>query len=358
MPLCTLHIGLPKSGSTSVQSTIFANRARLAKLGIYVPEASTSGYRRADHHLLAWDILGRTTHAGIEGSLEALKAELARRTPEHVLITSEYFQEQMHRVSYLESLRDLFAGLGYRLRLIAYVRPQPDYINSNYAQNVKLLLNKLGINTYVERALKLRRFDYTRLLLPSLGVKDIEIVYRPFNQEVLARGISHDFLATLGLDQRAIAGMEIPPMENISPGPKTLALCLAISRRLEKRNIVLDDDARNRASRVLQDMGGHMGWNATRFTGISKLNARRMQLRFAAGNDEFAAAAWSIRWTDVFGQACWTPPPYNAFHPKKASPADKDEFKDAIDTAWKLLKFGKYDAQTPVAPMRSVSSAS
>ncbi len=358
MHLCTLHIGLPKSGSTTIQSMIFANRTRLARHGVYVPEASTNGYRNAHHHMLAWEILGRTTRKDAQGNIEALKSELTlRRTPGHILITSEYFQERLHRKPYLEGLRDLFAAMGYRLRIVAYVRPQPDYINSNYAQNVKLLFNKQGVDLFVRRALKLGRYDYTKLLLPVLELDGIETVYRPFNRETLERGISKDFLATIGLNESAIAGMKISMIENTSPGPKTLAVCLAVSRRLAKLGIVLDDDDRNRASRTIQDLGEQMGWNAVKFSGISKHNARLIQKRFATSNDEFASAVWDRKWDEVFGENCWSPAPYNVFHPNKSAGQERIEFKRATQTAWKLLKFDKFGKPDRIAAVRPVPNA-
>ena len=340
MPLCTLHIGLPKSGSTSIQSMIFANRTRLAKHGIYVPETSTNGYRRADHHMLAWEIIGKSAPDDVAGHREALKSELARRrNPEHILITSEYFQDKLRSAPYLEGLRDDFAAMGYRLRMLAYVRPQPEYINSNYAQNVKLLFNNMPANEYVQRSLHLGRYDYKKHLLPAFALDGIDVVYRPFNREIMKRGICVDFLATLGLDEQAISGFKLPTIENATPGPRTLALCLAISRRLAVEGIILDADDRNRASRMLQEMGDHLGWNAVKFAGISKGGVERLRERFIAGNDEFAAAVWQQSWQDVFGDDCWNPPPYNVFHRNKVAEQDKLEFRRALTTAWKLLEF-------------------
>ncbi len=342
MPLCTLHIGLPKSGSTSIQSMIFANRKQLARHGIYVPEASTNGYRRADHHMLAWEFIGKSAPRDVEGHREALKSELVRqRNPDHILITSEYFQDKLGSVPYIENLRAYFAALGYRLRIVAYVRPQPEYINSNYAQNVKLLFNKLGISEYVERSLNLDRFDYQKHLLPAFLVGGIDVVYRPFNRKIMERGIGADFLNTLGLDDQAIAGMRLPTVENVSPGPKTLALCLAISRRLAREGIELDDDNRYKASRVLQDLGDDLDWNAVKFAGITRKAAQRMRRRFITGNDKFAAAVWQQSWHEVFGDDCWTPPPYNVFHRNKVDEDDKSEFNCILKSAWKLLEFDK-----------------
>lgn len=346
MPLCTLHIGLPKSGSTTIQSMIFSNRTRLLRQGIYVPEASTNGFRRADHHMLAWEIIGKTSAGSVQNHWDALKSELARRgNPEHVLITSEYFQEKLRSVSYIEGLRDRFAALGYRLRLIAYVRPQPEYVNSNYAQNVKLLFNTQGILKYVRRSLQIGRYDYARHLLPAFSVDGLDVVCRPFNRETVQRGICMDFLATLGLDEGASGTMKLPTIENASPGPRTLALCLAIARALEHRNIVLADDERSRSSRAIQDFGEHMGWNAQKFSGVSKRNAQLMRWHFTAGNDAFAAAAWQKSWSDVFGEECWTPPPFNVFFRNRATGEDRSEFNNAVKTVWNMLGFDRYDTR-------------
>ena len=38
MKILYLHIGMPKTGTSSIQDTLFANRENLRKYGIYYPD--------------------------------------------------------------------------------------------------------------------------------------------------------------------------------------------------------------------------------------------------------------------------------------------------------------------------------
>ncbi len=318
---------------------MLANDANLASQGIYIPKVSELG-EYPSHHMLARMIVSRKPAS----AFKELAAELASAgKPEHILISSEAFQTRLDRPRYVKRLRDSFAALGYRLRIVAYIRPQVGYLNSSYSQDCKIFETRLAINDYVARALALTRYDYERLLLPATGVKDIEVIYRPFNSEVLEAGIATDFLSLLGLGEAAIAGLEIPPAKNVSPGPRTVAACLEISRRLSAGGIVLDQASRGRASRAIERLGDRLGWNQARFSGIGPALAEMIRERFAKGNDVFAARVWNRSWEDVYGAHSWTPAPLNAFERETASRRQASEFDKIVERTWRLIKDGNVD---------------
>jgi len=48
-----VHIGLPKTGTSYLQRTLWRNRAELARVGVYLP-----GERRLAQRYAVWDLLG------------------------------------------------------------------------------------------------------------------------------------------------------------------------------------------------------------------------------------------------------------------------------------------------------------
>ncbi len=338
MRTCHLHIGLHKTGSTTLQTMILANHARLAAHGIYVPRTRTDGYARA-HHQLAWELLGQKTRDVAAGGFDELRTELAARAmPDDILVSSEDFEWCLASRPRLRRLRNVFTEMGYRLRLIAYVRPQIASINSVYAQVTKTLSNTAGFEAFVADAIGLRRFDYASALLPLLDMKRIEVAFLPFNREAVKRGISQDFLAALGLDEAAIAGMDIPDAKNVRPGPKTVAACRELACRLADSGIALDPVSRRLASRAVLRLSEQSNWNETGFSGIGAVEAETMRKHFAEGNAVFAQRVWNRSWEDVYGADCWTAPPLSTFERETADPRDASDFDHVVEGAWRRLK--------------------
>jgi hypothetical protein len=66
-----LHVGLPKTGTTYLQSTLWANRDRLASTGCLIPGSARSSMWRA-----ASDVLGRRPRAADEPTVEGAWSEV------------------------------------------------------------------------------------------------------------------------------------------------------------------------------------------------------------------------------------------------------------------------------------------
>ncbi len=341
MPICTLHIGLPKTGSTSIQTTILTNRSRLAGHGIYVPQTGTDGLRH-NHHEIALEFLKSREQVAPGGLLDALRGELEDAGhPGHVLISAESLHARLHNPHYVARLRDAFSAMGYGLRLIAYLRPQVAYINSFYSQDSKYLTNTLDVDAFVTRALSVNRYNYRALLMPAFRMEGVETIYRPFNREIVESGVVEDFLAALGLDATAIGAMTISPPRNISPGPKSVAAFVELGRRVSAHGIDLSLSDRREVRRAVLKLGDRLKWNQNGFSGINATQAQSIRDRFAKGNDVLASKVWSRRWEAVFGADCWTPAPYSAFDRAKASGPEAGEFDDIVERVWHSLKDGK-----------------
>ncbi len=344
MRLCTLHIGLPKAGSSSIQDAMAVNRPRLAANGIYIP-AAAEATPTLQHHIVAMQLVGRHLKPAPTSPLGKLATELRRAGyPEHILMSSEFFQAVLRRQAYVERLRDTFGAMGYRVRLIGYLRPQVPFIDLAYSQQSKALQNTLDVEDFIAQALDNPSYDFRRLLAAGADTDGVDIEFRAFNRAVLERGVVQDFLLALGLDAATVATMKLPPPRNVRPGPKTVAACIEIARRLAADAVELDRDARSIASRAVLKLGDRQGWNASSFSGISATQAERIRKRFAGDNDVFSNTVWSKPWNEVFGEDCWCPAPLNMFDRAGANAQELVAFDATVECVWRLLRDGKLDA--------------
>jgi hypothetical protein len=82
-----LHIGLPKTGTSYLQSALSRSRERLAAEGVLVP-----GDRRNAHTLEVWDLFGRRPRGAeqdVSGAWDAMVAAVSAWTGSHAVISSE-----------------------------------------------------------------------------------------------------------------------------------------------------------------------------------------------------------------------------------------------------------------------------
>jgi len=113
-----VHIGLAKTGTTSLQHAVHRRRAECAAAGLHVP-----GSRHHDHRLAAYDLLGRRIEGQLDvvpGSLRRLVTDIGAADAPRALISEELLAVARprqvrrlvralapHRVEVVVGLRDL-----------------------------------------------------------------------------------------------------------------------------------------------------------------------------------------------------------------------------------------------------------
>ena len=136
-----LHIGVHKTGSTSLQATLDAARKALQSHDVLYP-ATGQG---AAHHQAAWAVTGRTFGFGEEARKPDAKAwsrlvKESRKYNHRVIISSEFFGRMR-----AARVRELADRLGPdRLHVFFAVRPLVDLLPSSWQQYLKSGLT----NTY------------------------------------------------------------------------------------------------------------------------------------------------------------------------------------------------------------------
>ncbi|MDQ2762338.1 MAG: hypothetical protein M3Y22_02235, partial [Pseudomonadota bacterium] len=215
MTECVLHIGVEKTGSTSIQFTLAKNRAKLLARGVLYPRAMgernhVKAYAYAsesgvDEVKSKWNL---DSPAAIESFRlevqEELIKELAAHPADIVCISNEHCSSRLLTGPEIGRLADLLGGLCSRVRVVAYLRPQGEALRSAYSTYVKTggmkpfrAPNANEIN---------RKYDYDAILArwaAAFGQENIEA--RIFERERLIGGdVVEDFLARLPVETKGL----------------------------------------------------------------------------------------------------------------------------------------------------------
>jgi hypothetical protein len=123
-----LHIGVHKTGSTSVQNALAANAGLLARHGILYPKYPGAPAQVTNHNRLAWEIA--------EGVIDIAKLRewaesLAQKDARTLIISAEEFCK-LKSLEFLACFQEHF-----EIEVVLYLRRQDSWINSWYNQNVK-----------------------------------------------------------------------------------------------------------------------------------------------------------------------------------------------------------------------------
>jgi hypothetical protein len=145
-----LHIGLEKTGTTSIQFLFRQNREELLKSSILVSNGSTSGnsFRLAvaSYSKFRADGLTRQLSIGSEAELqkfrqatiEALAAEIKSTAPEKVILSSEHFQSRLLGTDDIALLKSLLEEAGCKnFRVLVYLRDPLKIAMSHHGMAIK-----------------------------------------------------------------------------------------------------------------------------------------------------------------------------------------------------------------------------
>ena len=146
-------------------------------------------------------------------------ASIAAAGDKNILLSSEMFSTAFRDETKFNSVLDFFDASGYRVVVIAYVRDQPDWLNSWYVQYQKRFMGHDGFEAYVAAAAKSGRVDPWRYLERMIDNPRVELDVVPFEQ-VAALGLEADFARRVGVP--ADADLQPVPRRNPNVGAKTV----------------------------------------------------------------------------------------------------------------------------------------
>lgn len=197
-----LHVGFPKCGSSYLQSFLAKNTDHLLRQGIVYPEIfdltpmRKGVYGQGNGYSLAYYLLDDKTITNCQYEPFTLNdlSVLLSKTSGKVLISSEWFVVISNEN--LKALRDTAKKNNYEVKVVFYIRPVLDFLESEYAQNIKM--GKLSVE-FDEWNYNISFHHIVNKLRSAFGVESVHA--RLYDKSSWKGGrLSIDFLDFIGVN--------------------------------------------------------------------------------------------------------------------------------------------------------------
>jgi hypothetical protein len=229
------HIGLPKTGSSSIQAFLAQNCSQLLRHGIDYPAppkfAKGNGYHFAQSLLPSSDPMRRSA---TDALVAAFHDTIKDCTAERVLVSSELFT--FASAEGWSELRDICDQRGSSLRLIAVVRNHADFISSSLIELIRTFgltdLSPEYIRSFYAHHSALKYNSYFAALLRLAD--RIEII--SYDRAVADGSLIADFLNALG-GVSADGTWKAVKRLNITPSPEAVGFIRLCNRRNVSKNV-------------------------------------------------------------------------------------------------------------------------
>lgn len=218
-----IHIGTPKTGTTTLQEFFKLNKEALAKLGILYPEWGYSnrwGNFENTEGNFGWIV--QSNDLEIKERISSVLDDSYRGI---LLSTEDIWGEVRDKASFLRNIQSI--GEAVEIKVIVYLRKQIDYIESQYRECIRVATFREPIESIVDFSNEQVQFlrdncEYWSILEEMAGeIGDENIIVRPYEKVQFKNGnIIDDFLSILGLEYnesfQQCAKNYNPPMSNVA----------------------------------------------------------------------------------------------------------------------------------------------
>lgn len=295
LPQCILHVGGPKTATTSIQFMLKRNRERFFEHGILVPE-SGQGHSGA-HRSLVYDLAGRPLDAS-EGVSQKFNREVGASEAQTLLISSEFLWPILANPSQAECIIGHLRSMGFDITLVVYLRNQPQLMNSSYVQTTTSLQQGDAFLPFIiNRGFKkTRQYTYSHWITTAQR-HGLTLLARPFSQAVRNQGMIEDFLTTIGLT--STKGFDIAVERNRSAGPFAVEVARALVRRIGSPGRLPDWQA-SACRKAFRTELRQYGVEDHAYCGLTTALAGEIEQRCCEDNAKFAAFAWGTSWQEMF----------------------------------------------------------
>ena len=292
-----LHLGYPKTGTSSIQVFHRENAEALARLGFYVPAVGRG--RHGAHHTLTRTLAGQPLppHAALSDA--DIIRELAEAPADCALISSEMLTGVLANPAPAERLLGCLRATGAEIILVMYVRNQTQMLNSNYSQQVKSFRGRGEFGAHVARVLATdASYGYSKWIDIARG-GGVELRARPFSEAVRREGVIEDYLKTVGCPRADT--LVVPERVNESAGPFTVEAALRLQHWAADKFGPFTLQQADAGKRMLREAVESLEIEEPRYCGLDDTQARDIEAAFRENNDGFAQQMWRSDWQSVFG---------------------------------------------------------
>lgn len=279
-----LHVGIGKTGTTSIQDFFYKNKMALDQMGILYP---ASGLRGSGHHNLAVFGPGGLSRE-VKNRFATLQREISKKKRNTVVLSSENFP--WLKDDYVGYIKQAFSK--YHTRVIIYVRNQVDLVKSTFLEWQKVGDDYRG-NIASFFRLHAEGFNYLTRISPYLSAfgKDA-IIARVFDKRIVGSDVRYDFLKVIGI--AAEAGLDFSKAySNISLLPEFSSIVSLLDE--EK----LSKPTRKKTIARLLDLS-HQFKSLSTEQLIDHSLERQITDKYRNSNEKFAALFLDDHQTEIF----------------------------------------------------------
>jgi hypothetical protein len=227
-PTLFLHTGFHKTGTTTIQRTLYKNKRALAQQGFLYPNTGLTGSAAAwGQHKLAYALRRQATGSAL---WQTLRDEADAAKLPNVIVSSEELSTlpfaTFPALGPYRMIANIFAG--YDIVILCYLRPQADMAASLYNHQVKSVGETRDIIDFMAQAApRLDYMQYLHVASSALGLPAIKV--RRYGRAWLRGDIVEDFAHAVGLDlSRGI----IRPDIELNPGLTKTGLAAMIDANI------------------------------------------------------------------------------------------------------------------------------
>lgn len=254
-----IHIGMEKTGTTTIQRFCAANRDVLQRLGVAYPvSVGTDNHRllatyamtspRTDESHVELGLIDPAKREKFNSGLEQALANEIAALPDAVhtiVFSNEHCHSRLHDIEDIERLKRLVAPHGSSVRILVYLRRQDEVATSLYSTGLRAGLTRYPIFPSPQEEPNMFRHFFNYDTFVSLweevfGPDAVEV--RIFDREAFPEGsVLNDFLEACSLPWSTDHGFRQVPNQNESIQP----VAQEFLRRMNERIPWLVGDAVN-----------------------------------------------------------------------------------------------------------------
>ena len=219
-----LHIGTEKTGSTALQAVSGTNRATLKNHGIFYPKTpgernhtkltlfAADGPNALDLRRLARLFPDEAYESFKANFADELRSEIAANPCPRIYLSNEHLASRLRSTQEVSRLAAIIRPLADSVKIVVYLRPQPELFLSTYSTSIKA-----GRTKALEAPKKDQhpRYNYEKMLSLWADVFGEEnVIVRIYDRNTLAgHDVVKDFFSIMGYHPGP--DIQIPPTLNI-----------------------------------------------------------------------------------------------------------------------------------------------
>jgi hypothetical protein len=284
-----IHAGTHKTASSYIQSCIRNNIGSLKKLGISVSYAQKSDNTHKS--------LAQALKESAWDEWHKYLKKLPKDQPIH-LMTAEQFTQPLAKPRVLEPLKKLCQEFSLDLKVIAFVRDQPDYHNSKYVHAIRRLYHAMTFEESIKYALENQMHIYDYSIIFSRLIKDsaIGLTVLPYGSRF--GDPFRRLIEAIGIEAQNDWKAANPDHQNVQPGRKGVWLSMEVYKQLAEREI--PRDSLKNISGSVRSIALREGWTDDRYYGFDNESESELRKVFEESNNKFAQQVWGESWESKF----------------------------------------------------------